>query len=122
MRPANLAEGCRDRRKAMNKTGKRQSVIIVRERNGNSIPAVFKSEGAALAWIKSRIQPGTILNADEASGWNELASKYEMQRINHKEAYSQDGACTNWAESYFSRLRRGEMGHYRSHHGRQGAR
>ncbi len=114
VRPANHIEGRRDRRKAMNQSGKRQSVIIVRERNGNSVPAVFKSEGAATAWIKSRLQPGTVVNADEASGWNELASKYEMKRINHKEAYSQDGACTNWAESYFSRLRRGEMGHF--HH------
>jgi hypothetical protein len=76
--------------------------------------AVFMNEGAALSWIKSRVQPGTVINADEASGWNELASKYEMKRINHKEAYSQDGACTNWAKSYFSRLRRGEMGHF--HH------
>jgi len=84
VRPANHAEGRRDRRKVMNQSGKRQSVIIVRERNGNSIPAVFKSEGAATAWIKSRLQPGTVLNADEASGWNELASKCEMKRINHK--------------------------------------
>ena len=37
-----------------------------------------------------------------------------MKRINHEEAYSLDGACTNWAEEYFSRLRRGEIGHH--HH------
>ncbi len=37
-----------------------------------------------------------------------------MKRINHQEAYSLDGACTNWAESYFSRLRRAEAGHH--HH------
>jgi type II secretory pathway pseudopilin PulG len=30
--------------------------------------------------------------------------------LNHQEAYSQDGACTNWAEEYFSRLRRAEIG------------
>ena len=29
-----------------------------------------------------------------------------MQRINHSEAYSLNGAHTNGAESYFSRLRR----------------
>ena len=33
-----------------------------------------------------------------------------LKRINHQEAYSQDGACTNWAEEYFSRLRRAEIG------------
>ena len=27
-----------------------------------------------------------------------------------QEAYSLDGACTNWAEAYFSRLRRAELG------------
>ncbi len=37
-----------------------------------------------------------------------------MKRINHGEAFSLDGACTNWAEEYFSRLRRAEMGHH--HH------
>jgi hypothetical protein len=114
VRPANLADHRRDRRKLANQSGKRQSVIIVRERNGNSLPAVFKSEGAALNWIKARISRGTIVNADEASGWNDLASKYEMKRINHAEAYSTGEACTNQAESYFSRLRRSEMGHF--HH------
>ena len=69
---------------ARNQTGKRQSLVIVRERNGNSIPAVFKSEGAALSWIKSRVERGTILNADEAGSWDGLSSKYEMRRINHE--------------------------------------
>lgn len=114
VRPANLKEHRRDRRKLANQSGKRQSVIIVRERNGNSLPAVFKSEGAALNWIKSRVNKGTLVNADEASGWNDLNSKYEMKRINHQEAYSDGEACTNQAESYFSRLRRAEMGHH--HH------
>ena len=113
-RPANFRENRIDRRLGENRSGKRKSVIVIRERDGLSLPAVFASESAALAWIKSRIKPGTIVNADEASGWNGLASKYEMKRINHKEAYSFDDACTNMAESYFSRLRRGEMGHF--HH------
>jgi hypothetical protein len=29
-------------------------------------------------------------------------------------AYSLDGACTNWAEEFFSRMRRAEQGHH--HH------
>ena len=37
-----------------------------------------------------------------------------MKRIDHQKAYSLDGACSNWAESYFARLRRGEAGHH--HH------
>jgi hypothetical protein len=78
-RPTNLAEYCRDHCNLANQSGKRQSIIIVRERNGISISAAFKSEGAALAWIKSCISLGTVVNADEAGGWNDMASKYEMK-------------------------------------------
>jgi hypothetical protein len=31
-----------------------------------------------------------------------------------EEAHSLDGACTNWAEEFFSRMRRAEIGHH--HH------
>ena len=51
--------------------------------------------------------------ADEASAWDRLHARFPMKRINHSEAYSADGACTNQAESYFSRLRRAEIG---THH------
>lgn len=37
-----------------------------------------------------------------------------MFRANHQEAYSLDGACTNVVESFFSRMRRAEIGHH--HH------
>jgi len=114
IRPSNFKENRIDRRKAANQNGKRQSVVIIRQRNGNSLPMVFKSESAALSWIKSRVEFGTVINADESAAWDALASKYEMRRINHQEAYSDGEACTNQAESYFSRLRRAEMGHH--HH------
>lgn len=114
VRPANIREDRKDRRFRQNKSPKRRSVIIVRERNGKSVPAVFRSESAALHWIESRIEPGTIVNADEAPAWNDLHARFEMKRINHEEAYSLDGACTNQAEEYFSRLRRAEIGHH--HH------
>ena len=99
-----------DRRFAENQTGKRKVVVIIRERNGNSLPAVFGTEGAASASSSRRIAKGTIVNADEAASWDGLHARFEMKRINHQEAYSIDGACTNWAEEYFSRLRRGEIG------------
>src|SRR6202795_3882296 len=51
VKPANHIENRVDRRLAQNRTGKRKSVIIIRERNGNSVPAVFPSEGAAVNWI-----------------------------------------------------------------------
>ena len=114
VKPANLRSDRKDRRMWENKSGKRQCVVIVRERNGNSLPAVFRSEGQALNFIRSRVAKGTIINADESNAWNDLHSRYEMKRINHEEAYSLDGACTNMAEGFFSRLRRAEVGHH--HH------
>jgi hypothetical protein len=114
VKPANIREHRADRRLAANQSGKRKAVVVIRERNGATLPAVFRSEGQALSWIKAKITIGTVVNADEAGAWNELHAKYEMKRINHEEAYSLDGACINWAESYFSRMRRGEIGHH--HH------
>ena len=114
VKPANLKADRKDRRFAQNQNGKRKAVIIIRERNGNSVPAVFRSEGQALAFIKSRIAKGTVVQADESPNWDELHASFEMKRINHQEAYSLDGACTNMAEEYFSRLRRAEAGHH--HH------
>ncbi|MGO8777492.1 MAG: IS1595 family transposase [Rhodomicrobium sp.] len=114
VKPSNLRENRRDRRLLKNQNGKRQVVVIVRERGGNSVPAVFKSESHAANFIKSRVTHGTTLNADEAGSWDGLHKNFEVARINHEEAYSLDGTCTNWAESYFSRLRRSEIGHH--HH------
>src|SRR3981081_1108974 len=114
IKPANNKEYRRDRRLAKNQNGKRKVVVIVRERGGNSVPAVFKTESQAAAFIRKRIAKGTVVNADEASSWDGLHERFEMKRINHEEAYSLDGACTNWAEEFFSRMRRAEIGHH--HH------
>lgn len=88
--------------------------MIVRERGGDSVPAVFRTKGAALSFIKARVAKGTVIQADEAASWDALHAQYEVKRINHRDAYSDDGACTNMAEEYFSRLRRAEQGHH--HH------
>jgi transposase-like protein len=114
VKPANLKDHRVDRRFTRNMNGKRRAVVIIRERNGNSLPAVFRTEGQALSFIKARVAKGTVIQADDAPGWNELHSRYEMKRINHEEAYSKDGACTNAAEEIFSRMRRAEIGHH--HH------
>ena len=114
VKPANLKASRRDRRFRQNQSGKRKVVVVVRERGGNSIPAVFKTEAAAYGFLRSHIAKGTLVNADEASSWDELHRRYEVKRINHQEAYSFDGACTNWAEEFFSRMRRAEIGHH--HH------
>ena len=114
VKPANRKEDRVDRRFAENQSRKRKAVVVIRERGGNTLPAVFTSETAALSFIRSRIAKGTVVHADKSASWNDLHARYEMKRINHEEAYSQDGACTNWAELFFSRLRRAEAGHH--HH------
>ena len=46
VKPANYKENRRDRRLAVNQTGKRRVVVIMRERNGRTLPFVFKTEAA----------------------------------------------------------------------------
>lgn len=112
VKPANLRENRVDRRYRRNQSGKRKVVVVIRERGGETLPSVFRSEHEALAWITRRVAKGTVLHADEAPSWNDLHARFELKRIDHQAAYSLDGRSTNQAESYFSRLRRGEMGHH----------
>ena len=93
---------------------KRQSVVVARERGGKTLPFVVAKEVDAVALIRERIAMGSIVHADEAGGWDRLHAYYDVKRINHSVAFSKDGACTNQAESYFSRLRRAELGQH--HH------
>jgi len=115
VKPANLRENRKDRRLAVNQSGKRQVVVVVRERDGRTLPAVFKSESAALGFISRSVVKGTGLMADEASSWNGLHARFGVQRIDHGEMYSdRTGVYTNGAEEFFSRMRRAEIGHH--HH------
>lgn len=114
VRPANLRENRRDLRLARNQTGKRKVVVVIREREGRTLPAVFRSESEALAFIATRAAKGTELAADESTAWNSLQARFAMQRIDHQQAYSLNGVYTNGAEEFFSRMRRAEIGHH--HH------
>jgi transposase-like protein len=114
VRPENRAADRIDRRRAENRSGKRRVVVVMREHRGRTLAQVFAGEDAAVPVIRQRIAHGTVVHADESPAWNPLHAKFAMQRVNHQDGYSVDGACTNGAESYFSRLRRGELGHH--HH------
>jgi hypothetical protein len=114
VRPENLAADRIDRRLAEHQSGKRQVVVAMRERGGRTLAQVFAAEEAAAAAIRRRIAKGTTVHADESPAWNQLHASFAMRRVNHQQGYSVGGACTNGAESYFSRLRRGEHGHH--HH------
>jgi transposase-like protein len=114
VRPENRKEDRRDRRLRENQTGKRRVVVVMRERNGRTLPFVVKSEDQAVPTIRERVATGSTVYADEAASWDDLHAAYETKRINHSIAFVDDGACTNQAESYFSRLRRAEWGQH--HH------
>ena len=53
------------------------------------------------------------LHADEGAGWDTLHAGWDTRRVNHGVRFMDKGVCTNQAESYFSRLRRMEVG---THH------
>lgn len=113
VKPTNYKENRQDRRLAQHQTGKRQVVIVARERAGKTLTFVTESEAEGVRGLHDRIALGSTIFADEASHWDVFHARYATKRINHSEAYSHNGASTNQAESFFSRLRRAEIG---THH------
>ncbi len=114
VKPENRKEDRKDRRLAIHQTGKRRVVVIMREREGRSLPFVFRSEDESVPTIRERVLSGSTVYADEATTWDALHAKYETRRVNHSLEFQDEGkADTNQAESYFSRLRRAEIG---THH------
>lgn len=112
VQPANYVENRVDRRLTKNQNGKRRVVIVARERGGRTLSFVVRREADAAEILTERIRAGSTVHADEAPSWDQLGyyAGFDLRRINHKEAYSDNGACTNQAESLFSRLRRAEIG------------
>ena len=112
MRHENLASDRIDQRLAKNKNGKQQCVVVVRERGGRTVPKVLQSERAGADFIASIVKPGSTLMTDGAKAWEVLKRHFPVRQISHTSAFSLDGACTNLAESFFSRMRRAEWGHH----------
>lgn len=113
VKPANRKEDRKDRRLKANTSGKRQCVVIMRERNGRSLPFVVANEGDAVPMVRDHVGTLATIHADEGSGWDALHAGWDVARVNHSVAFMDKGVCTNQAESYFSRLRRMEVG---THH------
>lgn len=109
-KPENHIEDRKDRRLKENQNGKRMAVVALRERYGRTLPFVFKNEAASVETVVTRVASGSKVHADEAAVWDELHGRFDTARINHSVAFSDNGACTNMVESFFSRLRRAEVG------------
>ena len=113
VKPANRKEDRKDRRLKANTSGKRQCVVVMRERGGRSLAFVVPTEGDAVPHVRDHVGTLATIHADEGSGWDALHAGWDTRRINHRVQFYDEGVCTNQAESYFSRLRRMEIG---THH------
>jgi hypothetical protein len=56
-----------------NQNGKRRVVVVIRERGGNSVPAVFNTQSQAASFIRARVAKGTVVHAGEAASWDKLS-------------------------------------------------
>src|SRR3984893_8238782 len=61
VKPANNRENRKDRRLRRNQSGKRKVVVVIRERGGNTLPGVFRTEADALSFIRRRVPASTEL-------------------------------------------------------------
>lgn len=92
------------------KYGNRRVVVVAREPFGNTKAFVGKKETDSLKAIREALAPDTIVQADGSRAWNSLAHQFDLMRVEHDKAYSENGVHTNWAESYFSLLRKMQYG------------
>jgi hypothetical protein len=113
VKPENRKADRADRRLAEEQTGKRQVVVVAREVMGRTLPFIVPRESEAVPLIRQHVASGTIIHADESSAWERLHASYDTRRVNHSQEYATDeGVSVNQAESYFSRLRRAEIGQH----------
>lgn len=113
-------EGLRAASKA-EQLAKKRLIVVVREREDEARdrPARVRTfhlskEGDAVPIMRKLVKQGSIVHADEASQYDSLHGYFDTKRINHSKSYSDGIACTNQAESFFSRMRRAERGVYNS--------
>lgn len=67
VKPANRKTDRVDRRTLLTRTGKRQSVVVIRERDGDTLTFVGESEAVGVALVAANVAPSTTVHADEAS-------------------------------------------------------
>lgn len=118
IKPENRKVNRVDRRLKANQNRKRRVVVGARERgeNGRMIVGVFDGEDQAQAWLSERVDTMALVYADEAPAWDDIHATHKAHRVNHSELYAtgeRNVINTNQMESFFSRLRRFEIG---THH------
>jgi len=122
VRPANNIEDRIDRRLIENQNPNKRCIVVVRQRHDGTteyigsqrtLTYVLHNENPNdIAQVANvAIERGAVVHADEANAYDNLHAVFDMQRVNHSIEYmSEDGACSNQAESYFARFRRFQEG------------
>lgn len=122
-KPENKKEDRIDRRKAENQSGKKRAILTLRQRGSvekqgavKTLTFIINSENQddVKNIVERIVSKSSTIHADENSAYDLLYAKYTMKRINHSIEYFDivTKACTNQAESYFSRLKRAKMGQH----------
>lgn len=106
-------------RRAANKRAMLAMVQVDRVHGGPErvIVAMCRSENSrdVLALARQFIKPGATIMTDEHPAYGNLGGEYLHAVVNHSREYSTaEGVNENMAETFFSRVRRGECG---IHHG-----
>ncbi len=121
VRPHNKKDERIDRRTFENQNPNKRCVMVMRQRDfekGKGAKRTYafliteENQKDILRETQNRVALDSVIYADEHPSYNILHKRYEVKRINHKKEYKSEEACTNQAESYFSRLRRAHIGQY----------
>lgn len=123
IRPKNKKADRIDRRKAENRNSR--CILAFAERSDGTgrnpvgskavYTAIYRNENGVdvLEACEKKVQKGTLIHADESRAYDDLHGFFLMKRVNHSKEYkSDDGACNNIVESFFSRFRRLEYGQH----------
>lgn len=97
------------------------ALVVVRERKaeGSDVPGRVRTihvdkEGDAIPFIRQVVRPGTVVHTDYSTQYLPMRMFFKHERVNHSKTYKDGDACTNQAESFFSRVNAAKEGVYRS--------
>ncbi len=103
----------RNRRRLNRNKEKAKVVMVARERYGRSRAFLVAHESKMPDILPEVVEEGSFIFSDSFSGSSKIGAHFQAFRVNHSKQYADGWISTNHAESFFSRLRRVELG---THH------
>jgi hypothetical protein len=85
VRSANLPADRIERRLAENQSGKRQFLVAMRERAGQTLAQAVAAEADEVTAMRLRIAKGLAIHANEGPDWNALHARFAMRWINQED-------------------------------------